>query len=43
MSNTKDNNKNHQDNQAQNAKKNVQYLENLEAGKHSYSKQPDHK
>ena len=43
MSTTKDNNKNPKDNQARNAEKNVQYAENLEAGKHSYSKQTDHK
>jgi hypothetical protein len=43
MSTTKDNNKKQRDNQARNAQKNVQYSENLQAGKHSYSKQTDHK
>ncbi|RID86210.1 DUF3941 domain-containing protein [Peribacillus asahii] len=43
MSTTKDNNKKPRDNQAHNAAKNIQYQENLEAGKHSYSKQTDHK
>ncbi|MEH6947457.1 DUF3941 domain-containing protein [Bacillus sp. JJ634] len=43
MSTTKDNNKKAKDNQAHNAEKNVQYTENLRAGKHSYSKQTDHK
>ena len=43
MSTTKDNNKKPKDNQARNAEKNVQFSENLSAGKHSYSKQTDHK
>lgn len=43
MSTTKDNNKKPNDNQARNEAKNVQYTENLQAGKHAYSKQNDHK
>lgn len=43
MSTTKDNNKRPKDNQAQNTKKNIQFSENLSAGKHSYAKQTDHK
>ncbi|MEJ9229455.1 DUF3941 domain-containing protein [Peribacillus butanolivorans] len=43
MSKTTDNNKRPKDNQAINAKKNVTYQENIEAGKHSYSKKTDHK
>ena len=43
MSTTKDNNKKPKDNQARNAAKNSQFAENLSAGKHSYSKQTDHK
>ena len=43
MSTTKDNNKKPKDNQARNEVKNNQFLENLRAGKHSYSKQTDHK
>ncbi len=43
MSTTKDNNKKPKDNQARNEAKNSQFVENLQAGKHSYSKQTDHK
>lgn len=43
MSTTKDNNKRPKDNQAGNEVKNIQYAENLSAGKHSFNKQTDHK
>ncbi|MGE7764090.1 DUF3941 domain-containing protein [Peribacillus sp. NPDC096540] len=43
MSKTIDNNKRPKDNQAINTEKNIAYQENLEAGKHSYSKKTDHK